>query len=321
MVALTVVLLAVVAPVGLLVVVGATRGFVVGKPVEVRAVVAVLAGPVVGLGAADTGALAVAGALADAVALAGAADLAAGGLAAVTDLAPADEGLAAVVVVVVEVVLAVALAAVDVTVLFWMGVGLASPLTSFLSEVAAGFLSAVPTVLVRVVAATFGDLTAPMVDVLAAAVGPVVAGVFFAAGTVVVLAAAIGFAAGLVVDGLAAAGAFFVAPTVAGALTVFPTELTTGSGVLGLGAVTSSLVLIVSWAGASSSIGLTSSMIDSSLTMVGTGSAVAGTSIDATVGVISGICSTATSFLTTHSSSSTGLSCCAAIGTGEMGAS
>lgn len=49
MVALTVVLLAVVAPVGLLVVVGATRGFVVGKPVEVRAVVAVLAGPVVGL--------------------------------------------------------------------------------------------------------------------------------------------------------------------------------------------------------------------------------------------------------------------------------
>lgn len=301
------------APVGLLVVVGATRGFVVGKPVEVRAVVAVLAGPVVGLGAADTGALAVAGALADAGALAGAADLAAGGLAAVTDLAPADEGLVAVVVVVVEVVLAVALAAVDVTVLFWMGVGLASPLTSFLSEVAAGFLSAVPTVLVRVVAATFGDLTAPMVDVLAAAVGPVVAGVFFAA--------AIGFAAGLVVDGLAAAGAFFVAPTVAGALTVFPTELTTGSGVLGLGAVTSSLVLIVSWAGASSSIGLTSSMIDSSLTMVGTGSAVAGTSIDATVGVISGICSTATSFLTTHSSSSTGLSCCAAIGTGEMGAS
>lgn len=207
MVALTVILLAVVAPVGLPAVVGATRGFVAGKPAEVRAVVAdpVLAGPVVGLGAADTGALAIVGALADAGALAGAAGLVAGGLAAVNDLAPTEEGLAAVVVGVVEVVLAVALAAVDVTVLFWMGVGLASPLTSFFSEVAAGFLSAVPTVLVRVVVATFGDLAAPIVDVLAAAVGPVVAGVFFAAGTVVVLAAAICFAAGLVVDGLATA--------------------------------------------------------------------------------------------------------------------
>lgn len=111
-------MLAVVAPAGLLAVVGATRGFVAGKPVEVRVVVTdpVLAGPVVGLGVADTGALAVVGAFADAGALAGAAGFEVGGLAAVTDLALADEGRAAVVVVAVD--LAVALADVDVTVLF-----------------------------------------------------------------------------------------------------------------------------------------------------------------------------------------------------------
>lgn len=152
-------------------------------------------------------------------------------------------------------------------------------MTSFLSEVAAGFLSTVPTVLVRVTAATFGDLAAPTVDVLAAAVGPVEAGVFFAVGTVAVLTAVVGFAAGLVVDGLAAAGAFFAAPTVA--LAVFATWLTTCSGVLGLETVTSSLVVVVFCAAVSSNTGLTSSMIGSSLIIVATGSAVA----DCSVGV------------------------------------
>lgn len=267
----------------------------------------VLAGPVVGLGVADTGALVVVdGALADAGALAGAAGrvAAAAGLAAVTDLALADVGRAAVVVV----VFAVTLADVDVTVRFWMTMDLASPLTSFFSAEAVGFLSAVPTVLVRVVAATFGDLVAaPTVEVLAAAVGPVVAGAFFAVGTVVVLAVVVDFAAGLVVAGLVAPGAFFAAPTVAGALAVLETELKAGSGVLGFCTITSSLVVVVVFSAAVSSItGLTSSLIGSSLTMVGAGSAAAGSFIGAMIGVSSGTLPTGASFSTTHNSSSTG---------------
>lgn len=222
MVALTVLLATVVveaAPAGLLAVVGATRGFVAGKPVEVRVVAdPVFAGPVVGLGVADTGALAAVavGGLADVAVLgADAVVLAAASGFAVTGLVVAEEGLAAV-----EVLLAVAV--VEVIVFFCASVVFASPLTSFFSVVeGAGFLSAVPTVLVRVVA-TFGDL-APTVDVLAAADGA--GAVFFTAGGAVdVLVAVVGFAAGLV-DVLAAIGAFLAATPVVEVLAVFATVL------------------------------------------------------------------------------------------------
>lgn len=221
MVTLTVLLATVVVEAGaagLLVVVGATRGFVAGKPVEARVVAdPVFAGPVVGLGVADTGALAVVVRALAAVGALGAdvVDLAAASGFAVTGLLVAEEGLAAV-----EVLLAVTLVDVEVMVFFWTSVVLASPLTSFFSAEGAGFLSAVPTVLVRVVA-TFGDLT-PTVDVLAAAVGA--GAVFFTAGAVVVLAAVGGFAAGLL-DVLAATVVFLAAAPVVAALAVLATEL------------------------------------------------------------------------------------------------
>lgn len=314
MVALAVLLATVVveaAPAGLLVVVGATRGLVAGKPVEVRVVAdPVFAGPVVGLGAADAGALAVVvGALAVVGALGAAVvDLAAASGFAVTGLLVAEEGLAAV-----EVVLAVTLVDVEVTVFFWTSVVLASPLTSFFSVTeGAGFLSAVPTVLVRE-DATFGDL-APTVDVLAAADGT--GAVFFTAGAGVALAAVGGFAAGLLVV-LAATVVFLAAAPVVGALAVLATEFATRSGVFDLDTFGSSLGVAFSAVLSSTASGLTSS-VTCSLTMAATGSARVG-SVGASFGTASGICSTTASFSTTHSSSFTGSS--SATGTGEIGAS
>lgn len=277
------------APAGLLVAVGAMRGFVVDKPVEVRVVAdPVLAGPVVGLVVADTGALAaVVGALDDVAALgADTVDLAAACGFVVAGLLVAEVGLVAV-----GVALAVALVVVEVTVFFWTTVVFASPLTSFLSVTeGADFLSAVPMVLVRVVV-TFGVL-APTVDVFVAVDETGVG--FFVAGAVVVLVAVVGFAA-VLVDVLAATGVFLPATPDVGALAVLATELTVGSGVLDLSTVGSSIGVTFSAVVSSIDAGLTSSLICSLTMAAAIGSTNAG-SVGASFGTTSGICSTTASF-------------------------
>lgn len=290
-----------VAPTVLLVAVRAVRGFVAGKPVEVRVVAdPVLAGPDVGLGAAVAGVLAGAGALAGA-----------GGLAEARGFAVADFAVAvAEVLAVMDEALLVAVEVVEVIGFFWVSVVFASPLTVvFFSASEGTFLSVVA--LLATALGTLGDLL-PIVDSLAVADGAVVVGGFFVAVTVVVLAAVAGFTAGLV-NGLAAVVAFFAAAPAKGALAVFVTALATACSGVGvdLGTVGSSLVAVFC-ATASSTTGLTSSNTGS-LTMVGTESAETGS-----FATVSGTCSNGVSFSKTHKSS-TATFC--ATGSAEIGAS